>query len=410
MEACPTAHSGCTTRWERPQAMRLCYAQRGAVLWILLTVSGALGADVETERLALQADLRRRHQQLTALPDAQRGPGLAELRRLSFEGHARLAQRFQQPSDAVTALKALADLEQAQVQPVREVACPEGASVADCVAARVGVAPTVLSDTTFTVFLPAGADEVRIVTGRSDHRTLHLQAEVRRADPLLASTVSWLASQGLQVHELVPPLQVMGGYGGRLRLVSDGWLGDTEPLQHTDLALCLTEQGLQVSVPSGAVGRLLAEEAYTGRLWTLYTQPMPCRWGFVVGADLGVTPGRKLAYPLGTGGPELAPGPPFVPQTDGGLVRSRTFGKVTLTERVPPGRQIPDGIVCELAHPSGSMAMTTRSGCTVLLAAQLDEDGVADFILRTMGEACEANTLWMSRPDGWASVATFGGC
>jgi hypothetical protein len=45
-----------------------------------------------------------------------------------------------------------------------------------------------------------------------------------------------------------------------------------------------------------------------------------------------------------------------------------------------------------------------------VLAAELDSDGIADFVFHSGHESCEFDTLRMSTPTGWTVAGERGGC
>jgi hypothetical protein len=366
-------------------------------MWIPLWCWVARADDLGDERASLEHSLSERSRALADQPADVRAPALAAIRQATFEGYARLAQRSSDPQDAVRALYALADLEQASVEPVRELPCPAGATLEACLAEQVGRGPVFTTDALFTVFV-AEADRTRIVSGTFDGSALRLEAGSLRDDPLLASTARRLEG----VHPMEPWADVRFFQGGRLRPISRGWLLDLEPLPRGDLALCATEKGLVASPLAQPAVLLLDEEIYSQRLRTAHAKRTPCESGFVIGGDLGVTAGRKQSWTMGAGSPTV--------ERDGGQSRTWSLGQVTLAESFLPGARPPYGGTCELRHPGGTLTISSSYGCTVYLAADLDADGLTDFLVHTGSESCEEDTLWLSGPEGWTAVAVSGGC
>ena len=54
------------------------------------------------------------------------------------------------------------------------------------------------------------------------------------------------------------------------------------------------------------------------------------------------------------------------------------------------------------------LTVSSRHGCDVLFAGDLNADGIADFIVRTGGESTIHDDLLLSTTTGWVTAAARG--
>lgn len=374
-------------------------------------------AEVAVERQRIIDDLREEHLAISQrrLTPVERSAAVLALRGPLLEEWIGLAGRSGDADDAAAALAVLADVEQADVRPVRDVPCAgavpvgfEEAVTCLLAGARTGVvlvtrgAPTV-----FTTVEPR-AGGVRLVSGTADEDGLHLEGAVDVRDPRLPRLVERMVDADARVHELDRWSDVDTEATGRLRRFDEGWITERTPPREGDLVLCEVADALVPDVTPPRVRALVTEEEYSHRLWTVQARELPCAEGYVLGAGTGIDSGTRRRYPLGEGEPaELHP--PFVQVGDVRL-RTRIFGRAVVTEHAPEGSGPPYGGECEFSHLGGVTRVPSARWCSITLAAELDSDGIADFIVHTGGEGCVYRTLWMSAPTGWVDVARDGEC
>lgn len=362
--------------------------------------AASLGQHPTTEegaRFQQATDAERSRERIRDEADpAARGRLLLAERRARYEGLARVCAFSGRVKECADALRAAADAAQVELDrapPPPIVPCdPAGA----CLPGRVRVETLGATGVTrFTAFTAAGT-HASTVSGTWDGKVLRVLPPVEGDDPLLAPVLDALVSQGVTTVSLEAPL--LGGdvSGDRFWHFSLEFL--PRPVLASDRVLCEEGDRYVPREPGPLVEPVVEEDGYTGRLYMMPLQRMPCRTGWIFDREISGIPRVPVPrYPLAD--------PPFV---DGARVLA--FGAVTVEQRVPAGGNPPYGTRCHIASRGHTLALGSSYGCDVYLAADLNEDGVTDFVIHTGSESCETDTLWMSEADGWVAVARRTGC
>jgi hypothetical protein len=234
------------------------------------------------------------------------------------------------------------------------------------------------------VHLASRGDAVRITVASvvSDGLTVR-QVTEHDDEPLLRGLVAMqpagtqLTIAGIQLDDPADDFGVVSGRGP--------WVS-RQPLPAATAVVC-TDGRVR------ALGRLVARAPARAFTWVIeHRYELPCDARLVVPAGV-LQIGTRV---------RLLPSPPAdAPYVQG--VRVRPLGRgARLDEHEGSGG-------CVLTAGARSLSLN-NPGCGLVLAAELNGDGVPDVVVHTSGESCSCETLYRSTATGWDPVAESCGC
>lgn len=346
-----------------------------------------LPPDEGSASFQLNEDLERVRARLREERDpVARGRLLLEERRVHYAGGARLCGLTRKAATCGQALEALADATLATFDRSRlaEAPCPSPDS---CLPGPVRVEEKGEGGETLFVSFAAEGARTRTVVGTWDGKVLRLGPASEGEDPLLGPVLEALLSQGFATLSLEPPLTAheWGSRFGRF----EGELGPAWAAA-SDVVLC--EEGGRYA--PGAPGPLsepfVDTDMHGGRLFESRLHRMPCSGGWVFDPTIpGISRAPVTGWPISD--TRFLEGP-----------RVLTFGAVTFEQRRDPAGMAH----CVLTGPKGTQVLATDEHCRPELAADLNRDGVPDFVMASSsGEGCVTKIVWMSGRKGWTAVA-----
>lgn len=324
-----------------------------------------------------------------------------------------LCLRGVDPMDCLLAMQVRADAEAGAQGPIRttfscESQSHEGNEAERCLEAKLGQGLAVvphLGASRFLLFLPAPPSGVRVVAGTSS-------ASYEKSGSLVNVQV-----HRDSIHEGPDALEVLErAMSSRLPHLEPQPVGDARIGRGKDgvfESLPATSDNTQGPLADGAVvlcgdevkpvGPLVAivekPDPLAKATYVAYRHRLPCPEGFVLGRDAKVALGKVRRFALLDS--------PYLDKE-----RTRKFGKARYREVLDPNESVPSvyGKTCFLEVGKTVTEIHSAYGCQLELAADLNADGVADFIVHTGHESCEDDSLYLSSPNGWTVVAFSYGC